>query len=154
MKRKFKLVFFFCVFFMSIVNAQKNTVVAVDGFFTNKDSNYVFNYLGKDFTKEIIDIPPDSAQVLIGEIGKSGIINIITIDPKSKKSKYFQLKDNLLFENNPSYYINNKEVDKSEISLINPSKIISVNIISQLKSVQLYGKEKKCGVILITIKEE
>jgi len=38
--------------------------------------------------------------------------------------------------------------------LLNPSKIVSVNIIPQLESAQLYGKEKKCGVILVTTKEE
>jgi hypothetical protein len=136
------------------VNAQENIVVAVDGFFTNKDSTSVVNHLELDFIKEITNIPPDSAQVLIGEIGKGGIINIVTIDTKSKKSKYFQSEDNLLFENNPSCFVNDKEVDKSGISSLNPSKIISVNIISQLKSAQLYGKEKKCGVILVTTKEE
>ena len=154
MKRKFQLVLFFCIFFALTLKAQEKIVVAVDGFFTNKDSNYVVNHLGEGFIKETINIPPDSAQVLIGEIGKSGIINIVTVDPKNKKSKDFQLEDNLLFENNPSCFINNREVDKSEISLLNPSKIVSVNIIPQLKSAQLYGKERKCGVILVTTKEE
>jgi hypothetical protein len=154
MKRKLQLLLFFCIFSTLTLKAQKEIVVAVDGFFTNKDSNYVVNHLGEGYIKETIIIPPDSAQVLIGEIGKSGIINIVTIDPKSKKSRYFRLEDNSLFENNPSYFINNKEVDKSEISLLDPSKIISVNFISQLKSAQLYGKERKYGVILVTIKEE
>ena len=153
-KRKLKLVLFFCIFFAFILNAQEKIVVAVDGFFTNKDSNDVVNYLGEGFIKEIINIPPDSAQVLIGEIGKSGITNIITIAPASEKSRYFRLEDNSLFENNPSCFINNKEVDKSEISLLNPSKIISVNIIPQLESARLYGKEKKCGVILVKAKQE
>lgn len=154
MKRKLQLILFFCIFFSVALNAQEKIVVAVDGFFTNKDSTYVVNHLGTHFIKEIKNIPPDSAQVLIGKIGKSGIINIVTTDPVSKKSRYFRLEDNSLFENNPSCFINNKEVDKSEISLLNPSKIVSVNIIPQLKSAQLYGKEKKCGVILVTTKEE
>lgn len=154
MKQKIKSVLFFCIFFASILNAQEKTVVSVDGFFTNKDSNDVVNHLGGSFIKEITNIPPDSAQVLIGEIGKSGILNIITIDPASEKSRYFRRKGNSLFENNPSCFINNKEVDKSEISLLNPSEIVSVNIIPQLESARLYGKEKKYGVILVTTKKK
>lgn len=154
MIRKLQLVLFFCIFFALKLYAQEKIIVAVDGFFTNKDSNYVVTHLGEGFIKEIINIPPDSAQVLIGDIGKSGIINIITIAPAGGKSRYFRLEGNSLFENNPSCFINNKEVDKSEISLLNPSKIVSVNIIPPLESARLYGKEKKCGVILVTIKEE
>ncbi len=154
MKRKLKLVVFFCIFFALTLNAQEKIVVAVDGFFTNKDSSDVVTHLGEGFIKEIINIPSDSAQVLIGEIGKSGIINIITIAPASKESRYFRLEDNSLFENNPSCFINNKEVDISEISLLNPSKIVSVKIIPQLESARLYGKEKKFGVISVTSKEE
>lgn len=156
MKRKFQLVFFSCIFFLSMVNAQDNIVVAVDGFFTNKDSSYVLNHLGPDFVKEIVNIPPDSSQVLLGEIGKFGIINIVTMDRRSKKSKYFQLENNLLFELNPIYFLNDKEVNKSmiEVALSNPSKLVSVNIIAQLESIQMYGKEKKGGVVLVTTKQE
>lgn len=153
LNRKSGLVLFFFLFFTITLNAQEKAVIAVDGYFTNKDSAEVVALLGEGFIKELIKIPPDSAQILIGEFGRYGILNIITNAHLSEKSKYFRSKENSLYEGNPSYLINNKEVDKSEISLLNPSKIISVNTISQLESALRYGKEKRFGAVLVTVRD-
>ena len=118
MRRKFQLLFFTGLFFISILQAQDHRVIAVDGYFTNKDSNYVVNYLGSEFIKEVVNIPSDSAEVLIGEMGKFGITNFITNNPIDDKSMYFQTDDNLLFEIKPTCFVNDKEVDKTEVSKI------------------------------------
>ena len=154
MRMKFQLVFFASLFFISILQAQEHRVIAVDGYFTNKDSSYVVNYLGSEFIKETTNIPSDSAQVLIGEMGKFGITNIMTNNPSDNKSKYFQTDDNLLFEIKPTYFVNDKEVDKTVVSKLHPSTLISVSILSQLKSAQKYGKEKKYGAVSIKQRQE
>lgn len=151
--KKIQLTLFSSILLITFVNAQQHIIVSVDGFFTNKDSSYVLEYVGAENIKKIVHIPPDSSQILLGEIGKSGILNFVSIDPKSNKSKHFRKRENLLFENNPSYFINNNQVPQSEISTINPSKIISVTILSQLRSVQLYGQEKRNGVVIIKARE-
>jgi hypothetical protein len=146
---KFQIVFFASLFFISILQAQEHRVIAVDGYFTNKDSSYVVNYLGSEFIKEVVNIPSDSAQVLIGEIGKMGITNIITINPRDNKSQELRTKENLLFEIKPTYFVNDKEVDKTVVSKLHPSTFISVSILSQLMSAQKYGKEKRYGAVSI-----
>ena len=154
MRRKFQLVFFTTLIFISLLQAQEHRVIAVDGYFTNKDSSYVVNYLGSEFIKEVVNIHCDSAQVLIGEIGKMGITNIITINPRDNKSQDFRTKENLLFEIKPAYFVNDKEVDKTVMSKLHPSTFISVSILSQLMSAQKYGKEKRYGAISIKQRQE
>ena len=121
---------------------------------TNKDSNYVVNHLGSEFIKEVVNIPSDSAQALIGEMGKFGITNFITNNPIDDKSQYFQMDDNLLFEIKPTWFVNDKEVDKTVVSKLHPSTIISVSILSQLMSAQKYGKEKRYGAVSIKQRQE
>ena len=121
---------------------------------TNKDSNYVVNHLGSEFIKEVVNIPSDSAQALIGEMGKFGITNFITNNPIDDKSQYFQMDDNLLFEIKPTWFVNDKEVDKTVVSKLHPSTIISVSILSPLMSAQKYGKEKRYGAVSIKQRQE
>lgn len=154
MRIKFQLVFFASLFFISILQAQEHKVIAVDGYFTNKDSSYVVNYLGSEFIKKVVNIPSDSAQALIGEIGKMGITNIITVDPGGDKSQYFRTKDNLLFEMKPAYFVNDKEVDKMVMSKLHPSTFISVSILPPLMSAQKYGKERRYGAVSIKQRQE
>ena len=154
MRIKFQIVFFTSFVFISILQAQEHRVIAVDGYFTNKDSSYVVNNLGIEFIKEVVNINSDSAQVLIGETGKMGITNIITINPQEDKSQDFRTKENLLFEIKPTYFVNDKEVDKTVMSKLHPSTFISVSIFSQLMSAQKYGKEKRYGAVSIKLRQE
>lgn len=143
------------LFYASIVNAQQKRVVVVDGYFTQKDSTYVVDYLGTDYIKEVSHISSDSALVLIGNTGMHGILNIITTNPQSLKSKHFREKENLLFSTSVAYFINGKEVSKMmlETAMRNPAKLISVNTITPLKAAQMYGIEKKGGVVFVKKRE-
>lgn len=149
LKRKINILFISCLFFTFIANAQVSKVVAVDGYFTNKDSAYVISHLGKKFIKEIINISPDSAQTLIGEDGKFGILSISTIDPKNEKSKYFKSEDNKLFKGNPRLFIGGEDAGHIDVSRVNLEVFPEIRVLSQLESAQLYGKEKKYGIIFI-----
>lgn len=146
---------FIVLFIFSIINelqAQNKPIVVVDGFFTNKDSAFVVEYLRENI-KEITTINPDSSQKILGEKGKYGIVNILTHTPQNKKSKFFRTKENIMFGEEKNIIVDGNEVEDFDVNSLNPEKIVAVKIFTPLKSVQKYGMSRRGGVIIIETKD-
>jgi hypothetical protein len=153
-KLKPLLVFIFLIFTLGDLCAQNRPVVAVDGYFTKKDSSFVFEYLGKNLIKQIDAILPDSAKKIIGDQGKYGIVNFSTYNPNNEKVKLFRNNENKLFQEKPVTIVNGMEVKNFEMSMLDPAKIISVEILTPLRSAQKFGKDRKSGVVIIKVNKD
>lgn len=148
------LMFLFIAFTISGLAAQDKPVVVVNGYFTNKDSSFVFEYLGKNLIKRVDVILPDSAKKIIGDVGKFGIINFSTYDLNDEKAKFFRNNENILYKEKHVVIVNGIEVKDFDMNSLNPAKIISVEILTPLGSAQKYGEARKGGMISIKVKEE
>jgi hypothetical protein len=142
------------LFTLGDLTAQNKPVVVVDGYFTQKDSSFVFQYLGKDFIKKIEAILPDSAKKIIGNMGKFGILNFSTNDPNDEKSRLFRNSENRLFHEKPAVIVNGVEVKDFDMSTLNPGKIISVEILAPLISALKYGEDRKSGMLIIKVNKD
>ena len=130
----------------------RSPIIAVDGYFTNKDSIFVVGYL-KENIKQITVIPSDSAQKILGKKGEFGIISISTNNSQSEMSRTFRAKENILFKEGKNFIIDEQEVEGFSMNSLISENIVAVEIFTPLKSAQLYGESKIGGVVKIRTKD-
>ena len=132
--------------------AQNSKAVAVDGYFTNRDSVFVSEYLGPDNIISVIELQTDSAVQLLGDAGKKGLIIFKSSDPHGEKSAYFRRQENRLITKPVSYIVNGAEPENFKMNSIDPASIKSVNVYTPLGAAQKFGCEKNGGVVFIQTK--
>ena len=153
MKKNSLMIAFLLLF--SVFNnsqAQNKKAVAVDGYFTCKDSAFVSEYLGTDNIQSVISLQPDSARKLLGDAGNKGLVVFKSSDPHGKKSTYFRQKENKLMTKPVSYFLDGTEMENFRVNSINPASIKTVNVYTPLGAAQKYGKAKNGGVVLVKTK--
>jgi len=146
----------FILFVVIILNysvGKAQPIIVVDGFFLNIDSSSAVNMVGIENIDSISFLYPDSATRLIGEYGRNGLLLLRSKDPKKTYSRILSNNNNLLFPNSPKYMIDSIFVDNPNLNLLDPNKIISIEIISPLTAIKLYGQNWIGGIISIKLRK-
>ncbi|MCK4630867.1 MAG: carboxypeptidase-like regulatory domain-containing protein, partial [Bacteroidales bacterium] len=93
-----------------------------------------------------------------GENGKNGVMIFTTKDYFSVNSPG-NLNSNenkelsSLYQNNPLFFVNEKEITNEKFKQMNPDNIQSITVLKGENAVKNYGERAKDGVIIVTLKD-
>lgn len=138
----------------SVKKIQANyPLVVVDGFFIDRSEEYIKNYFGEGSLRETHYLKPAIATEMIGELGKDGLVLIMTKEANNLKSIELRSEEYLLFDDPPLMIINNQEVNNVKLESIDPNSVESIEIVTPFTAVKEFGPERKGGIIKIVLKE-
>jgi TonB-dependent SusC/RagA subfamily outer membrane receptor len=75
-------------------------------------------------------------------------------DSAKSSSNNFIINSYFLFNKQPLYFVDNKEIKQEELSKINADDISLIEILKDTSATNMYGERAKFGVILIELKKE
>ncbi|MEQ8473109.1 MAG: hypothetical protein RIC35_18080 [Marinoscillum sp.] len=149
--------YFILTFSVSILvtfaNAQTTQpLVCLDKVFIQYDSIEVVNNLGLERIKSYSFLNADTAQSLIGEYGRFGIIFLESVEPDDSivsKIRNYQFKPEKAELN---LIVNGETKETSYMQKLNPHEIKSIKVLRPLDAVIEFGVEMINGIIIIETK--